>query len=99
MAQYSNQYNEFFSVGSCKHSTAATISFHAIKHVTTGEGGVLLTNDSEIADRAKKLRSHGIVRDASNMKNKHEAGTPWYYEMQSLGLNYRLSGYQLCACS
>ena len=67
MAQYTNNAGDQFSVGSCMHSHAATLSFHAIKHMTTGEGGVLLTNDDVLAERAKLFRSHGITRDASEM--------------------------------
>ena len=65
MAKYKNNSGEQFSVGSCVHSHAATLSFHAIKHLTTGEGGVLLTNDDELAERARRFRSHGITRDVS----------------------------------
>lgn len=91
MAKYSNSYSEQFSVGSCAHSHAATLSFHAIKHMTTGEGGVLLTNDDDLAERARLFRSHGITRDASKMDDVDDAGSPWYYEMHRLGYNYRLS--------
>ncbi len=99
MAKYKNNSGEQFSVGSCMHSHAATLSFHAIKHMTTGEGGVLLTNDDELAERARRFRSHGITRDASEMANLEDAGSPWYYEMHQLGYNYRLSepesGYEV----
>lgn len=91
MAQYTNSSGEQFSVGSCAHSHAATLSFHAIKHMTTGEGGVLLTNDDDLAERASLFRSHGITRDASKMDDVDDAGSPWYYEMHQLGYNYRLS--------
>ena len=77
--------------GSCAHSKAATLSFHAIKHITTGEGGVLLTNDKQIAEQAKLLRSHGMVRNAEQLQNKKYSDAPWYYEMHELGYNYRLS--------
>ncbi len=53
LAQYTNNAGDQFSVGSCMHSHAATLSFHAIKHMTAGEGGVLLTNDDVLAERAK----------------------------------------------
>jgi dTDP-4-amino-4,6-dideoxygalactose transaminase len=98
MAQYKNKTGELFSVGSCVHSHAATLSFHAIKHMTTGEGGVLLTNDDELAERARRFRSHGITRDAAEMVNLEDAGTPWYYEMHQLGYNYRLSEINCALC-
>jgi len=98
MAQYKNKSGELFSVGSCVHSHAATLSFHAIKHMTTGEGGVLLTNDDELAERARLFRSHGITRDASEMVNSKDAGSPWYYEMHQLGYNYRLSEINCALC-
>ena len=98
MAKYKNNSGEQFSVGSCVHSHAATLSFHAIKHMTTGEGGVLLTNDDELAERARRFRSHGITRDASQMVNLEDAGSPWYYEMHQLGYNYRLSEINCALC-
>ena len=73
MAQYTNSASEQFSVGSCAHSHAATLSFHAIKHMTTGEGGVLLTNDDELAAWARLFRSHGITRDVSKMDDVDDA--------------------------
>lgn len=98
MAQYTNSSSEQFSVGSCAHSHAATLSFHAIKHMTTGEGGVLLTNDDELAERARLFRSHGITRDVSKMDDVDDAGSPWYYEMHQLGYNYRLSDINCALC-
>jgi dTDP-4-amino-4,6-dideoxygalactose transaminase len=98
MAKYKNNSGEQFSVGSCVHSHAVTLSFHAIKHMTTGEGGVLLTNDDDLAERARLFRSHGITRDASEMMNAKDAGSPWYYEMHQLGYNYRLSDINCALC-
>lgn len=69
----------------------AILSFHPVKHITTGEGGMVLTNNPELQERLRQFRSHGIVRDASHMEENHG---PWYYEMQSLGYNYRLSDIQ-----
>ena len=77
---------------------AATLSFNAIKHMTTGEGGVLLTNDDDLAERARLLRSHGIIRDASKMDDVDDAESPWYYEMHKLGFNYRLSDINCALC-
>ena len=90
-AQYYSKDGHNFQIGSCAHSQAATLSFHAIKHITTGEGGVLLTQDQKLAEQARLLRSHGMVRDAGRMQNKKCSEAPWYYEMHELGYNYRLS--------
>ncbi len=98
MAQYKNDSGEQFSVGSCVHSHAATLSFHAIKHLTTGEGGVLLTNDDKLAERARLFRSHGITRDAAEMVTLEDAESPWYYEMHQFGYNYRLSEINCALC-
>jgi UDP-4-amino-4,6-dideoxy-N-acetyl-beta-L-altrosamine transaminase len=73
----------------------ATFSFHPVKTITTGEGGAVLTNDAQLAQRARDFRNHGLVRDASRFSYPEGAGG-WYYEIQSLGLNYRLTDIQ-CA--
>ena len=80
-------------VGSCSHAHMATLSFHPVKHLTTGEGGAVLTNDDAIADRVRVLRTHGIVRDPARMER---VDGPWSYEMQELGFNYRITDFQ-CA--
>ncbi len=77
------------SVGACSHSAAATFSFHAIKHVTMGEGGAVLTNDPALARRMRVLRSHGLVRNADQWVDPPEPHAPWYYEMHEIGWNYR----------
>lgn len=64
-----------------------TFSFHPVKHLTTGEGGMVTTNDAEIAGRMRQLRNHGIVSD---FRQREEEGT-WAYDMARLGFNYRLS--------
>jgi UDP-4-amino-4,6-dideoxy-N-acetyl-beta-L-altrosamine transaminase len=71
----------------------ATFSFHPVKTITTGEGGAVLTNDPKLAERARDFRNHGLVRDAARLSPDPPA---WYYEIQSLGLNYRLTDLQ-CA--
>lgn len=71
-------------VGSLAHMTV--FSFHPVKHITTGEGGMVTTNDQRLADRLRLFRNHGISSDA---RRRNESGT-WYYEMVSLGYNYRL---------
>jgi len=72
---------------------AVVLSFHPVKTITTGEGGAVLTNQSEIADRVKLLRTHGITKDPHKME-KNDG--PWYYEMHELGFNYRITDFQ-CA--
>ncbi|HEX5398551.1 MAG TPA: DegT/DnrJ/EryC1/StrS family aminotransferase, partial [Verrucomicrobiae bacterium] len=79
----------------------AVFSFHPVKTMTTAEGGMLVTDNEDWARRARQLRSHGIVREASHFLPSascpltSERG-PWYYEMQTLGYNYRLTDIQ-CA--
>ncbi|WP_058307194.1 UDP-4-amino-4,6-dideoxy-N-acetyl-beta-L-altrosamine transaminase [Gracilibacillus massiliensis] len=63
-------------------------SFHPVKHITTGEGGVITTNNEQYFQKLKNFRNHGIVRDQEKLHKKNQ---PWYYEMQSLGFNYRMS--------
>ncbi len=75
-------------VGDGAYSSFASFSFHPVKTLATGEGGMLTTNDKALADRARLLRSHGMVRPAG--------GDPWWYEMPELGFNYRIPDV-LCA--
>jgi UDP-4-amino-4,6-dideoxy-N-acetyl-beta-L-altrosamine transaminase len=79
-------------VGNCEHSSIAVFSFHPVKIITTGEGGMAVTNDPELARRMRLLRSHGVTRDP-NMMHKAPEG-PWYYEQLDLGFNYRLTDIQ-----
>lgn len=80
------------AVGSCLHSDCAVFSFHPVKIVTTGEGGVIVTNSDDLAARLQRLRSHGITRDAMLM-NERDPG-PWHYEQIELGYNYRMTDIQ-----
>ena len=76
-------------VGSCKWSDITVFSFHPVKIITTGEGGMAVTNDFKLASKMRMLRSHGITRDPDFLeKNNAE---PWYYEQQMLGWNYRMT--------
>ena len=81
-------------IGDCKYSDMTIFSFHPVKHITTGEGGMITTNSRELYEKLSTLRSHGIVKDPNILKKKDEG--PWYYEMQELGYNYRLTDIQ-CA--
>ena len=75
-------------VGDCRHSAMATFSFHPVKTIATGEGGMITTRDDRLAERLRRLRSHGMVRPPG--------AEPWWYEMPELGFNYRLPDV-LCA--
>lgn len=79
-------------VGSCRWSHITVFSFHPVKIITTGEGGMALTNDDELAWRMTSLRSHGITREKSRMLGEPEG--PWYYEQVALGFNYRMTDLQ-----
>lgn len=70
-----------------------TFSFHPVKHITTGEGGAVVTNNKDYYERLLAFRSHGIVRDKDKLNDYHGS---WYYEMQYLGYNYRMTDIQ-CA--
>jgi UDP-4-amino-4,6-dideoxy-N-acetyl-beta-L-altrosamine transaminase len=84
---------DWIKVGSCYHSDMTIISFHAVKQITTGEGGMVLTNDHNLYEKLVFFRSHGITRSIKYMK---ETEGLWYYEMHALGFNYRLTDMQ-CA--
>lgn len=77
------------SVGSCRWSDITVFSFHPVKIITSGEGGMALTNNEEWAVRMAMLRSHGITRNPSRFLEK--APAPWHYEQQLLGFNYRMT--------
>ncbi len=79
-------------VGSCEFSDIAVFSFHPVKIITTGEGGMAMTNNSEIAKKMSILRTHGITRDPSQMTKKPDGD--WYYQQIELGHNYRITDIQ-----
>ncbi len=89
-------------IGSCQHSTAATFSLHPTKIMTAGEGGVITMNDESLMAQLKLLRTHGISRNSQHFVNSSFAvadngePNPWYYELQQLGFNYRITDFQ-CA--
>ncbi len=74
------------------HADATVFSFHAVKIVTTAEGGMVTTNDPELAKRIALLRSHGISRDPDQLERESEGG--WYYEQIDLGYNFRITDVQ-----
>jgi UDP-4-amino-4,6-dideoxy-N-acetyl-beta-L-altrosamine transaminase len=85
------EYNGY-PVGSCKYSDITVFSFHPVKIITTGEGGMALTNQMELADRMVRLRSHGIAQKPEHMLSAPQ-GT-WEYQQIELGHNYRMTNLQ-----
>ncbi len=81
---YKNK-NKFLKVGSCKHSDICTFSLHPLKTITTGEGGIVTTNNQKFIKKIKSLRSHGIIRK----QKKH-----WVYDIAYNSLNFRLTDFQ-----
>lgn len=88
-ANFVDSNNIKIAAGSCSYSDLAVFSFHPVKHIACGEGGMLTTNSKALYDSLIRLRTHGITKE--NMSENHG---PWFYEMQSLGFNYRLTDLQ-----
>jgi len=83
-AKYKN-----INVGCCKWSNITVFSFHPVKPITSGEGGVITTNSKECYEILSKLRTHGITKNLNELNKK--INSKWYYEQQLLGFNYRMS--------
>lgn len=79
-------------IGNCRYSDITVFSFHPVKIITTGEGGMALTNDAALARRMARLNSHGITRDVTEMTAASDG--PWYYQQIELGYNYRITDIQ-----
>ncbi|MDR7866318.1 MAG: UDP-4-amino-4,6-dideoxy-N-acetyl-beta-L-altrosamine transaminase [Sporomusaceae bacterium] len=79
-------------IGACRYAAMTVFSFHAVKIITSGEGGMITTNNRELYERLVLLRSHGITRDTAKMAG--ESHGPWYYEQIGLGYNYRMTDIQ-----
>jgi len=79
-------------VGDCRYSDIAIFSFHPVKIITTGEGGMAVTNDAGLAKQIALLRSHGVTREPADMAGQSEGG--WYYQQIALGFNYRMTDIQ-----
>lgn len=79
-------------VGSCSFSDMTVFSFHPVKILTTGEGGMVTTNRKDLYEKLLLLRSHGITRDSRKMNA--EPHGPWYYQQVALGFNYRMTDMQ-----
>jgi len=98
---FGGKYEDGKMVGSCSNSDMTVFSFHPVKTITTGEGGVITTNSKSIYYNLLKLRNHGIQKNKNLFKQKKLAYSknqinPWYYEAQELGFNYRITDFQ-CA--
>ena len=89
---YTHDGKKFFC-GAGVHADLCTYSFHPVKHITTGEGGAVLTNDSELYHRVFLLRKHGIDRREEMFNEEKRIGS-WIYEMEVLGFNYRITDLQ-----
>ena len=85
---FGSEYHEK-KIGCCQYSDLTIFSFHPVKIITSGEGGMVLTNSAELSERIQLLRSHGISRDETAMSEPSHG--PWYYQQLELGYNYRLS--------
>lgn len=81
-------------IGDCAYSDMAVFSFHPVKNITTGEGGMITTNSEELYQKLLILRTHGIVKDNDKLLDKSNGS--WFYEMHTLGFNYRITDFQ-CA--
>lgn len=91
-----------FKIGSCKYSDLSTFSFHPVKPITTGEGGMVTTNNKDLYKKLLLYRTHGINKNPYYFKNqnmafdKYQKPNKWYYEMIELGYNYRMTDIQAC---
>ncbi|MSQ69842.1 MAG: UDP-4-amino-4,6-dideoxy-N-acetyl-beta-L-altrosamine transaminase [Betaproteobacteria bacterium] len=93
------RYADGSRVGCCSHSDMTVLSFHPVKQITTGEGGMITTNSEPLYRDLLRLRSHGINKGDDPFMAPERASTDgvpnrWYYEMQELGFNYRLTEFQ-----
>jgi len=99
-ASFKAEDNTIIKAGSCKYSDLSILSFHPVKHITSGEGGAITTNSKELYDKMMILRTHGMQKhDFINKDMAFDRNgniNPWYYEMQNLGYNYRITDFQ-CA--
>lgn len=78
-------------IGNSKYADLTVFSFHPVKHIATGEGGAITTNNKELFDKVSLYRTHGITKDSALLQENHGG---WYYEMQELGYNYRITEFQ-----
>jgi len=90
-AQFLNSEDKWISAGDGKYADMAIFSFHPVKHIAAGEGGLITTNNEALYKKLILLRTHGITRDESLLVENHGG---WYYEMHELGYNYRITDFQ-----
>lgn len=90
-AYFSDSDNKKQMCGASDYSDISIFSFHPVKHIATGEGGMITTNNEELYKKLILLRTHGITKNPDLLKENHGG---WYYEMQELGYNYRLTDFQ-----
>lgn len=83
--------NNYQKCGNCSFADLSIFSFHPVKHIACGEGGMVTTNNEQLRDKIVKLRTHGITKNPHEMNEFHGG---WYHEMQVLGFNYRISDIQ-----
>ncbi len=83
-----------YKSASCTHSDLAALSFHPVKHICSGEGGMVTTHDSDLADRLRTLRNHGIRRAQDQLSIEDHLKGPWLYQQETLGLNYWMTDFQ-----
>jgi len=92
-----SEYGAGGRVGDCRHGAMTTFSFHPVKTITTGEGGMVTTNEPELAEALRRFRTHGITRRPEDFRSPAAARdargeiNPWYHEVHRIGPNYRLS--------
>jgi UDP-4-amino-4,6-dideoxy-N-acetyl-beta-L-altrosamine transaminase len=93
-AEFRDSSGKWWFSGSGDHADLSVFSFHPVKHIATGEGGMITTNSKAHYEKLKLLRSHGITREQNEMTKPSEGG--WYYQMIELGMNFRMPDL-LCA--
>ena len=104
-ASFTNSVGNRIQAGSGKYADLAIFSFHPVKHIAAGEGGMITTNNSVLYKRLLTLRTHGITKESDRFTNNlqfaagtdavhHDEWPAWYMEMQELGFNYRLTDFQ-----
>jgi len=81
-------------LGNSRFSDVTVFSFHAVKNISTGEGGMAMTNNPDVAQKLRMLRSHGITRDPKTFLMRNSIPAAWKYEQQMLGYNYRMTDFQ-----
>jgi UDP-4-amino-4,6-dideoxy-N-acetyl-beta-L-altrosamine transaminase len=87
--------NEWNRIGNCTYSDMTILSFHPVKHIATGEGGAVLTNNQDYLEKLRMFRSHGITKNREYFTDTRASDQgEWYYEMQLLGYNYRMTDIQ-----